>query len=126
MPRVKWIVCVLYPRLKHKLRRYDLPFIAAKIVLVLRLRLLSAPCDDGEDRGELAAKAIRDLKTGGKLSYHRPLAVQEFPTIRSGSYLQLVTWQQRGNGAMRRIAGAPVSSEAQKHVSQAEPPVEAG
>ena len=27
---------------------------------------------------------------------------------------------------MRRIAGAPVSSEAQKHVSQAEPPVEAG
>ena len=27
---------------------------------------------------------------------------------------------------MHRIAGAPVSSEAQKHVSQAEPPVEAG
>ena len=27
---------------------------------------------------------------------------------------------------MRRIAGAPVSSEAQEHVSQAEPPVEAG
>ena len=27
---------------------------------------------------------------------------------------------------MHRIAGAPVSSEAQKHASQAEPPVEAG
>ena len=81
------------PRLKHKLRHYDLPFIAEKALLVFRLRLLPAPCDDSEDRGEPAAKAIRDLKTGGKLSYHRPLAVQEFPTIRPGSYLQMVTWR---------------------------------
>ena len=79
-------------RLKHQFRHYDLPFIAAKAVLVFRLRLLSAPCDDSEDRGEPAAYAIRDLKTGGKLSYHRPLAIQEFPTIRPGSYLQMVAW----------------------------------
>ena len=91
MSEVKWIVCVLCPRLKHKLRHYDLPFIAAKAVLVLRLGFFAAQSDNSEDRGELAAKAIRDLKTGSKLSYHRPLGIEEFQTILYGSNLQMVT-----------------------------------
>ena len=87
LPRVKWIVCVLCLRLKHKLRRYHLPFIAEKAVLVFGFRLLPAPSDDSEDRSKLAAKAGRGLKAAGKLSYHRPLAVQEFQTISSCSNL---------------------------------------
>ena len=74
-------------RLKHKLRHYDLPIITEKAVLEIGLRLLSAPCDDSQDCGKLATKAIRDLKAGGKLTHNRPFAIQELQTILSCSNL---------------------------------------
>ena len=61
-----------------------------KAVLVLRLRTLAVPGDDGQDRGKRTTHARRGFETTGKLSYDCSVAIQKLPTIRFDPHLQQI------------------------------------
>ena len=72
-------------RLEHQRRHHHLPGITVRAVSVPRLRTLVVPGDDGQDRGKCAVDASGGLETTGKLTYDRPITIQELPTVRPDS-----------------------------------------
>ena len=79
---------------------------------------------------ETSAKAQRmpagPLEITGKLSYHRPLPVHQFPPVRLRPDLEDVSCGQSCYRAMHGIIGSPIARVAQENITQAQPPVTAG
>ncbi len=107
---------------EHQLWYHYFPGIALETVPVLRLRALPVPCDYCQNRSKRATHTIGGLEITSELPNDRPFAVKKLPAIRAVSYLQPVAGREGGNGAMHWMITLLIPREAEKDVSQAEPP----
>ena len=104
-------------RFKDEFRHNHLPGIAFDVFVILRIRSLTAPPDDGQHGGGPAPGPGRRLETPGEASHHRARLVQQFPaSLSRDARPERIARRKSGDCAVDLVACFKASCETKVHV----------